>query len=77
MRAVGLNDVNGFERRERLFENARISEKPVEFGKNEFGNRHILLFLNGSQPRIGRDLFERRRSRISDEVIWASALIWA
>ena len=50
MRAVGLDDFDGFVGGEWLLENGGIAEKTVEFGENEFGNGHVIVAVHRLQP---------------------------
>ncbi|HRI14966.1 MAG TPA: hypothetical protein PLX89_18375 [Verrucomicrobiota bacterium] len=51
VRAEGLDDFDGLIGGERVLEDGGIAQQAVEFGKDEFGDRHVFLALNGGRPR--------------------------
>ena len=54
MRAVGLDDLDGFVGGQRALEHGRVAEETVELGEDELGDGHVFLALNRGQPGIGR-----------------------
>jgi len=50
MTAESLNEFDRFVGRERMFKDSRVAEQSIELGKDEFGNSHAFIALNGAQP---------------------------
>jgi hypothetical protein len=47
-----LDDCDGFRGAQRTLEHRRVTQKSVELGKNELGNGHVLVVLDGTHPTI-------------------------
>ena len=59
MRAVGLDDLDGFIGGERALQHGGVAEESIKFSQDELGNGHVFLVLNGGEPGVGSGMSRR------------------